>query len=50
MGGSSMPKTDYDLVDIMYSAYDMHHILCNIDGNSPAIVRKTAWDVFVGIA
>ena len=33
MGGSSMPKADYDLMAIMYSAYGIHHILCNIDGN-----------------
>ena len=33
MGGSSMPKADYDLMVIMYSAYGTHHRLCNIDGN-----------------
>ena len=33
MGGGSMPKADYDLMAIMYSAYGIHHILCNIDGN-----------------
>ena len=27
MGGSSMPKADYDLMAIMYSAYGIHHIL-----------------------
>ena len=31
MGGSSMPKADY--MAIKYSAYGIHHILCNIDGN-----------------
>ena len=30
MGGSSMPKADYDLMAIMYSAY-------GIDGWSPTI-------------
>ena len=33
MGGSSMPKADYDFMAIMYSAYGTHHRLCNVDGN-----------------
>ena len=33
MGGSIMPKADYDFMAIMYSAYGIHFILCNVDGN-----------------
>ena len=27
MGGSSIPKADYDLMAIMYSAYGIHHMI-----------------------
>ena len=33
MEGSKMSKTEYDLKDIMYSAYDTPGKLCNINGN-----------------
>ena len=31
--GSNMSKTEYDPKDIMYSAYDTPHKLCNVSGN-----------------
>ena len=33
MEGSEMSKTEYDLKDIMYSAYDTSRKLYNINGN-----------------
>ena len=33
MGGSKMPKTEYDHTAIMHPAYDTPHKLCNIRGN-----------------
>ena len=33
MEGSEMSKTEYDLKDIMYPAYDTPRKLCNINGN-----------------
>ena len=33
MEDSKMPKTEYDLKAIMYSAYDTPHKLCNIIEN-----------------
>ena len=33
MEGSKMSKTEYDLKDLMYSAYDTPHKLYNISGN-----------------
>ena len=49
MGGSSMPKADYDLMAIMYSAYGIHHILCNIDGNRFQLTRDLTLDAWYDI-
>ena len=40
MGGSSMPKADYDLMAIMYPAYGIHHILCNIPPKVLLLCRR----------
>ena len=34
-----MPKTEYDLRAIMYTAFGTHHILCSISGNKNQLTR-----------